>query len=66
MTDKRNYAKEWKALRLKCDMSQTTFAEAVGTGMRTIQGIELGEHKPNFINRVRFKNFKKKIEQAVQ
>jgi DNA-binding XRE family transcriptional regulator len=47
-------------------MSQTTFAEAVGTGMRTIQGIELGEHKPNFINRVRFKNFKKKIEQAVQ
>lgn len=62
MTDV-DYAREWKAFREANDMSQATLARVLGLVLRTVQGIELGEHKPSFTSRSRFNELKRRYAQ---
>jgi transcriptional regulator with XRE-family HTH domain len=46
------------------NMSQTQLATALGLALRTIQGIELGEHRPSYTSRLRFHELRKRHEKA--
>jgi len=56
------YAKEWRQFRKEHKMSAQTLANHLGLALRTVQGIELGEHKPAPQSRMRFRALKKRLE----
>lgn len=59
-----NYSEEFRAFRKENDLSQQMLSKALGIVLRTVQGIELGEHKPSYTTRFRFKALRKRYEEA--
>lgn len=60
MATETDHASEWRAFREANDMSQATLARVLGLVLRTVQGIELGEHRPSFTSRMRFKELQRR------
>lgn len=59
----RNYADEWRSWRNNVgEMSQTSMARILGLSLRTVQGIETGEHKPSPTSRMRFRELVKRYK----
>lgn len=54
----------WRTWRNDNDMSQATLARVLGLALRTVQGIESGEHKPSPTSRMRFKALQKQYKAA--
>lgn len=48
---KEHYAREWREWRRAHGMTQKRFAAALGRSLRMVQGIEQGEHTPNYTSR---------------
>lgn len=63
MATETDHASEWRAFREANDMSQATLARVLGLVLRTVQGIELGEHRPSYTSRMRFRELKRRYEQ---
>jgi len=59
-----DYQKEFRAFRGTNDLSQAMLAKAMGLTLRCVQGIELGEHKPSYTTKFRFKALKRRYEEA--
>jgi DNA-binding XRE family transcriptional regulator len=59
-----NHAAEWREFREAHDMSQAQMARVLGLVLRTVQGIELSEHKPSFTSRLRFRELKRRYAEA--
>jgi len=63
MTDE---AKDWRDFREAHGFTQTTLAQTLGLVLRTVQGIELGEHRPCYTTRKRFAELKRRYAAAEQ
>lgn len=63
---RRNYGKEWKRWRLKHKMTQIEFSLASGICRRSVQKIELGEHRPHLKSRMKFKALQERYEKEQQ
>jgi DNA-binding XRE family transcriptional regulator len=59
-----DFATDFKRFREENDMSQAMLARTLGLVLRTVQGIEAGEHRPSYTSRMRFKELKRRYEQA--
>ena len=63
---KKQYAKEWREFRKANDMSQESLASATGLSLRTVQSVELCEHAPGYLSRLRFKTLVEKYDREAQ